>query len=380
MVIEDRRFGSDMRALQDALVEFAEELARRRAREQESRADKIEPEPLVAPERTHEPEPPAPEEAAPVRLGRQIYPPASAPPPSTAATQPPASAQPEPVTTDVRRWFIAVAAAGVVVGIVTAVSALTFGEAFLNYHGFEVVLRTGEFAGLLPSVLGGSALAIAGLFGLSPNARPAVVGGCLFLATLLFFVRLSEISAVDEYCDCARDISVGYTLSWLPAVGLIALAIVALVRWRPRQRTAWVPLPLLGWTVGLAAAWGASLLIPIYDKDGTRYGDAFSSLGPWSGLWTMLAAASVVVAIYCGLRYLPPDAGGGPVLAAAVIPLIAVINEVAYLLGGPEDPTNKGLIWLMVLPALAVVALCVVAFVRSRERPGTEFVDSDALG
>jgi hypothetical protein len=79
-----------------------------------------------------------------------------------------------------------------------------------------------------------------------------------------------------------------------------------------------------------------------------------------------LAATSVVALIYVGLRHLTAPVGGWLVVAAAATPLIFVIAELAYLVEGKETPDSSSRLWLMVVPAVALVGVSVSALVRSR--------------
>lgn len=112
--------------------------------------------------------------------------------------------------------------------------------------------------------------------------------------------------------------------------------------------------------------WAVTLFIPVYDSDGFRYNRLFQPDAAATGSWLeLLAVASVVAAVFCGLRRLPSGTGGCLVLAATLTPLITVVTELIYL-SSTDDAPNWSLLPLRLLAALAVFGVGVVAFAQSR--------------
>jgi TIR domain len=343
VVLEDRRFGSDVRDLQDALVRFANDLAQRRANEAEAAL------PAVSVPQAAPPAPAAPE-------------PEVTPPEPEPARPAPGRAKPK---SDAAPWTLA-AAIGCIVGAVAIVWS-TFGVAtpLMDNFGESAFLQPSYFGGLLPSLLGGIALAAAGVGGLDRSRRMPMIAAGLALATPLGFSRLAfdaGLSAVGwEYISDENPWFLGAGLLCLAVAGVAA---VALVRSRQWQRTSWAPRLLTGWAIGLAAAWVVTLLIPVYSTD-VGYNRLFQPDQATTGSWLeLLAALSVVAAVLGGLRLLPSSTGGWLVLAAGLTPLITVVTELAYLSSTDDAPAWA---WLPVrlVASLAVFGVCVAAFIAS---------------
>lgn len=226
VVLEDRRFGSDVRALQDALVRFAEDLARRRAKEAAAAAAAAAapPEPAAP-----EPQPPAPQPEPPAP---EPEPPAPTPEAVPALVLAPSPSGPAP-TADAARWALAAVIAGIAGGIVIVWSTFGVAPALGDNIGDSTFTQPSYFGGLLPSVVGGIALAGAGLLGLDPSRRKPLVAVCLALSAPLAFSRLAfdaGLSAVGwEYIS---DENPWFLIAGFIGLGVAGVAGVALARAR----------------------------------------------------------------------------------------------------------------------------------------------------
>jgi len=144
----------------------------------------------------------------------------------------------------------------------------------------------------------------------------------------------------------------------LPSVvaGALLDAVVALAFDRGRC------LPMLGASLGLALPLG---FVRLREASEIRYACGYECLAevPRHLLYSLSAPLSLAAAVACAVALW--RAGAWALIAVAAFPLIAVVNEIAYLAGEYESPTTRGLLWIMVVPALAVVALAVITAVRA---------------
>jgi hypothetical protein len=303
-------------------------------------------------------------------------------PPGPVAPSPPARAR-EPGgppgrggRTDAVWWCGAAALASLVAGTLIASSSVELVDAVEDDSGVSIMLRRQYEGGpLLPEVIAGVALAAAGalclaFLGLRRAAQRDVLrilGCCLALAVPWALFRLGDAAAT-------RHVGAGWLLKehgsfdlagWL-AVPVAALIGVALYKSGVWHHGAWMPTRLVAGAVALATLWGLSLIVDFYTLYDERYGSLFRNAGGTATIWYALAATSVVALIYVGLRHLTAPVGGWLVVAAAATPLIFVIAELAYLVEGKETPDSSSRLWLMVVPAVALVGVSVSALVRSR--------------
>lgn len=329
------------------------------------------PPPAAPPEAAPAPAP-APTPAAPTTPATTT--PATTTSVSTPAPAPAAEPRPSPEGPpadagwrEVPAVGIAVAVASVAAGVVqfaTSNDVVAFAQ---ETSGIDVSLRSLEWgAGLLPALVGGLALALIGLLTLVPRLRVPLTAAALGLALPASLVQLGHRAAIQNDCQCVAAEFPWLGRSWLLALGAAAVAAVALHRGGSWRSTAWAPWWLVGATVAAALLWSLSSFVDPYVIGGYRYGSAFTKDGTMAGTWHLLGAVTVAALAYAGLRWLPPAAGAGLVAGAAVVPLLAVVAELAYLDGGREAPESASSLLLVVVPALAVVGLGVTAAVVAR--------------
>ncbi|MGH9120173.1 MAG: hypothetical protein ACRD0A_20590, partial [Acidimicrobiales bacterium] len=267
-----------------------------------------------------------------------------------------------------RAWCLAAAGAAVAAGLLVAGTGLSVAS---YWEDPSVLLRLKDLgAGLLPSVLVGAAIAVAGGLAFDRRRRALMLGSVLAVALPAGFLRLQEREELVYWCggDCVSEAPGGdwFTLAGPLLLALAALCAVALGQAGAWTRTQWAPTRLVILTIGAVVVWIASRAINIYDLDGAVYGDTFSTHTESGILWPLLGAMAVVCVALAALAVLDRDAGTGALVGVATLAAIAVVNELAYLGGVHESPTGSARLWYMVIPALAVVGLVVVVAVQSR--------------
>jgi hypothetical protein len=159
------------------------------------------------------------------------------------------------------------------------------------------------------------------------------------------------------------EVSSSAVIGWLVTLaGLTGLALFKAGAW---CRGDWLPKRLRAGMIAVALLWVLSLSVDFYTLDGETYGSMFNTGSTTANIWYLLASLSIVALIFAGLRFLAPHVGSWLIVTAAATPLVLLIAELAYLIDDYEDP-DAGLLWLMVVPTLALFGLSVTALVRSR--------------
>jgi hypothetical protein len=320
------------------------------------------------------------DEVATTVVDRDV-PPQSAEPPGSAAPSPPLRERrpgrpPGRVGLTEEFWWLGAGAlASIVVGALLASSSADLIQNIGDDSGVNLALRRQyEVGPLLPGLIAGIALAVSGAVSLAlvgfrrhglSHARCAL-GCCLGLVAPTALFRLGDAAEVrNAGYGWLVDTSFGFGVSGWLAVAVVVLIGVALYKAGVWHRSTWAPRRRVAWAVGVATLWGASLFVDVYTREGTTYGSLVDDKsGGTAALWYVLAAVSVVALTFVGLRWLVAPVGGWLVVATAATPLIFVITELAYLAEGKESPEAAWL-WLMVLPALALVGVGLSALVLS---------------
>jgi TIR domain len=372
VVLEDRRFGSDVRALQKALARFAEEEGRAQAQaDAASPAIGTEREPSgpgpPGPEGTPEPQPGT--TTAPATPAHERVAPVDTEPPAP-ATKAPAPAAPGPGS---RRGspgtlLLVAVIACLVGGGYALVTSLDVAGYFSDPSPLVRIKDRG--AGILPSVLGAAVLTAVAAFGFVTRWRRVLVAACLALTMPLGFLSFQQLSEAIYWCgyDCVAEAPLGNASKLNGVLLLAAAALCAFALWRTKviQRSRWAHRPLERLVVVATAAWVVSLAIDIYRMDSESYGSAFTHQGPAATTWALLTALSIVGLTGVALRFLPPHPGMGALLGVALFPLLSIVTELGYLASDYETPTSSALLWLRMVPALATVVLVVVCTVHTR--------------
>jgi hypothetical protein len=334
VVLEDRRFGSDVRALQKALVRFAEETA--------------------------EPQAPAARPAAPV----DTEPPAPAAPAEAPAVPVPGTGRRSPSS-----MLVAVVAC-VLGGGYALVTSLAVADYFSDP---SLLLRIKDRgAGTLATVLGAAVLIVVAALAFVTRWRLVLVGACLAIAMplgLLSFQQLSELVYWCEY-DCVVEAPLGNASMLNGVVLLVAAVLCAVALWRSQvvERSQWAPRPLERLVVVAMVTWVVTLAIDVYRIDSESYGSVFVHQGPAASTWAVLNAVSILGLTVVALWFLQPRPGRGVLVGVALFPLLSIVTELAYLAGEYESPTSSALLWLRLLPALATVVLTILC--TARRTPG----------
>jgi Caspase domain len=320
------------------------------------------------------------DEVATTAVDRAV-PPQSAEPPGPAAPSPPLGERrrgrpPGRVGLTEEFWWLGAGAlASIMVGTLLAWSSADLIQNLGDDSGINLALRRQyEFGPLLPGLIAGIALGVSGavslaLVGLRRHelslARCAL-GCCLGLAVPTALFRLGDAAEVRHAgYGWLVDTSFGFGVTGWLAVAVAALVGVALYKAGVWHRSTWAPSRRVAWAIGAATLWCASLFVDVYTREGVTYGSVLDKANGAATIWYVLAAVSVVALTFVGLRWLVAPVGGWLVVATAATPLILVIAELAYLAEGKESPDASWL-WLMVLPALALLGMGVSALVLSR--------------
>jgi hypothetical protein len=285
-----------------------------------------------------------------------------------------------------RWWCAAAALASLVAGILIAWSSGELVRVIENEVGVYVLLRRQYDGGpLLPEVIAGSALAASGGLSLallrlrrpSPLAALPSMACCLGFAVPWALFLLGDAAATRHFGGGWLLTKVGsfQVAGWLAAAvaALVGLALFKAGAW---HRATWAPKRLVGASVAFATLWALSLGVDFYTRYDESYGSLFLHGGGTATFWFLLAAASVVALIYAGLRHLIAPVGRWLVVAATATPLVVLITELAYVIENEEsDDRSAGRLWLMAVPALALVGVGLTAFVLSRR----EVTEADRL-
>jgi hypothetical protein len=287
---------------------------------------------------------------------------------------------------DPRWWCAGAALASLVAGILIAWSSGELVRVIENEVGVYVLLRRQYDGGpLLPEVIAGSALAASGGLSLallrlrrpSPLAALPSMACCLGFAVPWALFLLGDAAATRHFGGGWLLTKVGsfQVAGWLAATvaALVGLALFKAGAW---HRATWAPKRLVGASVAFATLWALSLGVDFYTRYDESYGSLFLHGGGTATFWFLLAAASVVALIYAGLRHLIAPVGRWLVVAATATPLVVLITELAYVIENEEsDDRSAGRLWLMAVPALALVGVGLTAFVLSRR----EVTEADRL-
>ncbi len=374
VVLEDRRFGSDVRALNKALVRFAAEASQGAAAAAPAPAPVTEPEPTPSPPIAEPATRPTVEANPPPNLAHAFASTATPPVPAPRAAADTAAdavaAPPAEGGDRARTWCLVAAGGGVFAGLMVGLSGLSYDGG----TSYNLMLRDSGFGpGLLTSVLAGAVLAVLAALAFDPKRRLMMLSAALGVALLAGFARLREVSEILYACgyDCLPEVSVHvwYRLSGPLALVAAALCFVAVWRAGAWTRSGWASPRLVLLTLGAVALWVVTTAVDVYRVDSEPYGGAFSGYGPGVTLWAVLTAASVLALAVAAFRLFNREAGSGALIGVATFPLIAVVNELAYLAEADESPLSSGLLWIMVLPALAMIALAVFVVVQARRGP-----------
>jgi hypothetical protein len=364
VVLEDRRFGSDVRALQKALARFAEAAA------QAPSADVVpppgseaRPEAVAPTERGPHPQPAATAGAGPTREAPADAerPAAIAPAPAPAAPVP-AARRPEP-----KGLMLVAVLACLLSGGYVLVTSLGVADYFSDPS--PLLRIKGRGAGILPAVLGAAILAVVAALALVTRWRLVLTAACLAISLPLAFLSFQQLSEAVYWCgyDCVAEAPLG-NASKLNGVLLLAAAVLSsLAVWRADgvQRSRWAPRRLDLLVVVAVVVWVASLAINVYRVDSESYGSAFTGLGAAATTWAVLVALSIIGLTVVALRFFRPQPGMGALLGVALFPLVTIVTELVYLGSDYESPTSSALLWLRLLPAFAAVVLAVICTVRT---------------
>jgi Caspase domain len=315
-----------------------------------------------------------------------VEPPGPASPSPLLAERQPGRARRRVGRTDEHWWLGAAAVASLVAGTLLASSGADLIQSVGDDSGVNLALRRQyEVGPLLPGLIAGVALAVCGAVALAlvglrrhelRHARCAL-GCCLGLVVPTALFRLGDAAEVRHAgYGWLVDGTFGFGgAGWL-AVAVAALVGLALYKAGVWRRSTWAPRRRVAWAVGVATLWGASLFVDVYTREGSTYGSLVDDKsGGTAAIWYVLAVVSVVALTFVGLRWLVAPVGPWLLVATAATPLILVIAELAYLVEGKESPDASWL-WLMVLPALALVGLGVSALVLWRR----EATDDATIG
>ena len=319
VVLEDRRFGSDVRALQKALSRFADEVERAPTVEEmpepasesgpepeaeprpEAEAEPMAapepgPEPKAAPESEPEPERRAPEPEPQAERQPAVAPAAAATPAPTpvAATAPvpeaagPPAGRKAAASDPARPWVI-------VAGVAAAVAAVFFIVATVSVVNYfdGTILRTKNFgAGDLPVLLAAGAFAAAGALALVPALRLPMLGAATAVGLPLALQILRNRSIGLYYCDydCVLEAPAGRAFAFAGPLVLLAAVLCCVALWRAGgfKPSRWAPPRLEAITIAVIALWVATAAINLYSIDDTDYGSAVFGHGPAATLWGFL--------------------------------------------------------------------------------------------
>jgi hypothetical protein len=385
VVLEDRRFGSDVRALQKALARFAEEAAAapavevladpvlERGPDAEATESAIEPVPLTleplapAAEPTPLREPVGQPKLEEVVEQQQPKPEAEAGPTPEGRPVPVAESVPRlaPTSQEARAWVViaglaAIAAAFYV--IVVNLSVVDYFEA--------TITRTKNFgSGDIPVLLSAVAMAAAGASALNSRLQPFAIGAG-FSISLPLALRLLQNRSIGLYTcgyDCVLDAPAGRAWTFAGPILLIVAGLFGIALWRSGALAAgrWAPANLGRLVIAVFLLWVVSTTINPYSIDDVPYGSAVFTHGPGATAWGIIGALVVIALVVVAFRFLRREPGLGALIGTGLLPAVSIVTELAYLSDDYQVPTSSGRVWLMLLPAAAAVVLVTLCVVRT---------------
>jgi hypothetical protein len=368
VVLEDRRFGSDVRALQKALARFAEEAAAAPAVQAVADPVPVAPEPVREP--AIEPKPPEPEalvEQQPEPVTETGAEPEVQPAPVAAPVS-----RPAPPSDQARPWVVIAALAAMAAGLYVIVVDLSVVDYFE-----ATITRTKDFgAGDIPVLLSSAAMAAAGALALNHRLRPLALGAGLAIS-LPLALRILQNRSIGLYTcgyDCVLEAPAGRAWTLTGPIVLIVAVLFGIALWRSGAFTAgrWVPANLERPVIAVLLLWVVSTTINPYSIDDVQYGSAVFTHGPGATAWGVIGALVVIALVFVALRFLRTEPGLGALIGVGLLPAVSIVTELAYLSDDFEVPTSSGRVWLMLLPAAAAVVLVTLCVVRTaRADPAT---------
>jgi hypothetical protein len=343
---------------------------------------------------TAEVEPPAPAPLAPSSAPEASPPPTPAleasPPPAPAAQPTPAPAPPPPASapprpseparkadplvapslassvggaeprgggSGERRLGTAAAVAATLAGVLIVASGVLVSTAIYDADESLVLFRGWWGPGILNSTIAGVVLVAVGAVALTRRDRRPCVAAAVAIAAPLAFVRIAENAKVQKEWGWIEDTAV---LGWFSAAGLITVAAAAvgiayLACAGVRAERPWASSIYTAVAMGLVALWGVGLAVDVYD--GGTFGDSVSERGPGSS-WQVVAALTVGLTAWVGLRLVERRVGAAMLMGAAVVPLSGAFAEAAFLIDLAGEAPPSGPLWIVVLlpAALLLVA------------------------
>jgi hypothetical protein len=268
----------------------------------------------------------------------------------------------------VTRWIHVVAALlSILAGVTIVDSGASAGDAIYKYFGaLSPIVRTKYGSGLLPVMLAGGLLALAGVITFVRPVRDAALGVAVAVAIPTAFERLGEHAAsVDaDGCFCiGPDDGVpafrGAALVCLLAAACCAAALILRRTWRGQ---AWLPARAVGIGVAAAVVWGWMSTLDLY----RYYTEHYGSYTYYGGTgWHVLAIAAVVAGIIVASRF-APAVGAGMVIGAVAWPVFASAGELVHSLSVLDDDGYS--VWRitpMILSGAVLVGVAVWAARRA---------------